>query len=151
MGFFNESYIVRSNFGNSYYLVFKISHYPYLQRIEIGSESLVTVNTFTINRLNRLKTLKIGDYSFYQEDNDYSYNKEDHSRSFRILNCESLESIEIGQYSFRKYGEFELKSLPQLQSIQIGKLANFSTHDTQSRNFYSSSFVIRGIEMMLNA
>lgn len=151
VGFFNESYIVRSNFGNSYYLVFKISHYPYLQRIEIGSESLVTVNTFTINKLNRLKTLKIGDYSFYQEDNDYSYNKEDHSRSFHILNCKSLESIEIGQYSFRKYGEFELKNLPQLQTIQIGKLANFSAHDTESRNFYSSSFVIRGIEMMLNA
>ena len=151
VGFFNESYIVRSNFGNSYYLVFKISHYPYLQRIEIGSESLSSVNTFTINKLNRLKTLKIGDYSFYQEDNDYSYNKEDHSRSFHILNCKSLESIEIGQYSFRKYGEFELKNLPQLQTIQIGKLANFSAHDTESRNFYSSSFVIRGIEMMLNA
>ena len=151
VGFFNESYIVRSNFGNSYYLVFKISHYPYLQRIEIGSESLVTVNTFTINRLNRLKTLKIGDYSFYQEDNDYSYNKEDHSGSFRILNCESLESIEIGQYSFRKYGEFELKNLPQLQTIQIGKLANFSAHNTWSYNFYSSSFVIRGIDILLNA
>ena len=109
------------------------------------------MNTFTINRLNRLKTLKIGDYSFYQEDNDYSYNKKDYSRSFRILNCESLESIEIGQYSFRKYGEFELKNLPQLQTIQIGKLANFSAHNTWSYNFYFSSFVIRGIDILLNA
>ena len=67
------------------------------------------------------------------------------SKSFHILNCESLESIEIGEYSFSDFGgEFELKNLPKLQSIQIGTIGN------DSYNFYSSSFVIRGIEMILN-
>ena len=64
----------------------------------------------------------------------------DASKSFHVLNCESLESIEIGEYSFSDFGgEFELKNLPQLQSIQIG-----------SHDFWCSSFEIRGIELILN-
>ena len=38
-----------------------------------------------------------------------------------------MESIEIGEYSFRDLaGDFELKNLPQLQSIQIGTLGSKS-------------------------
>ena len=67
------------------------------------------------------------------------------SKSFHILNCESLESIQIGEFSFSDFGgDFELKNLPQLQSIQIGTIGS------RSYNFYYSSFVIRGIEMILN-
>ena len=45
------------------------------------------------------------------------------SKSFHILNCESLESIQIGPKSFSDFGgDFELKNLPQLQSIQIGTI-----------------------------
>ena len=36
-------------------------------------------------------------------------------------------------------GQFELKNLPALQSIQIGTIGS------ESRNFCNSSFVIRGI------
>ena len=67
------------------------------------------------------------------------------SKSFHISNCESLESIEIGEYSFSDFaGEFELKNLPQLQSIQIGRIGS------DSLNFFESSFVIRGIELILS-
>ena len=67
------------------------------------------------------------------------------SKSFHILNCKSLESIQIGKLSFSDFaGEFELKNLPKLQSIQIGVI------ERDSRNFYNSSFVIRGIELILN-
>ena len=79
-------------------------------------------------------------------DNDWenqvgsAYNQ---SKSFHILNCESLESIQIGEYSFSDFGgDFELKNLPQLQSIQIGKISS------DSFNFYYCSFVIRGIDFM---
>ena len=89
--------------------------------------------------MNRLKTIKIGNNSFTQKKNSYGNNE---SKSFHILNCESLESIEIGKYSFYDYaGDFELKNLPQLRSIQIGTIGRYS------RNFYHSSFVIRGIDM----
>ena len=92
--------------------------------------------------MNRLKTIKIGNNSFTQKKNGCGY---DESKSFYILNCESLESIQIGEYSFSDYaGEFELKNLPQLQSIQIGTIG------TDSYNFHDSSFVIRGIELILN-
>ena len=72
-------------------------------------------------------------------------NGDDESKSFHILNCESLESIQIGEYSFSDFGgDFELKNCPQLQSIQIGTIGS------DSGNFHSSSFVLRGIEMILN-
>ena len=77
--------------------------------------------------------------------NQNHWNKDDKSKSFHILNCASLESIRIGGHSFRYFGEdFELRNLPQLQSIQIGKMGRYSN------NFYYSSFVIRGIDVILN-
>ena len=100
------------------------------------------METFRVDGLNRLKNLKIGNNSFTQTKNS---NGNDSSKSFHILNCESLESIQIGEYSFVDFGgEFELKNLPQLQSIQIG------TVGSNSSNFYYSSFVIQGIELILN-
>ena len=78
---------------------FDFSRFFCIESIEIGDGNFEFVKTFKIDGLNRLKTIKIGNNSF--------------------LNCESLESIEIGEYSFSDFGgEFELKNLPQLQSIQ---------------------------------
>ena len=92
--------------------------------------------------MNHLQTIKIGKNSFTQRKNS---NGNDESKSFHILNCESLESIEIGEYSFSDFGgEFELKNLTQLQSIQIGIIGS------TSYNFYWSSFEIEGIELILN-
>ena len=108
----------------------------------MGNDSFAFAKIFKIDGLNRLKTIKIGNNSFTQKKNSYG---NDSSKSFHILNCESLESIQIGQYSFNDFaGEFELKNLPQLQSIQIGTIGS------KSYNFYSSSFVIGGIDMILN-
>ena len=113
-----------------------------LQELEIGNDCFESVKTFKIDGLNRLKTIKIGINSFTQKKNDCG---DEESKSFHILNCESLESIQIGEYSFIDFaGEFELKNLPQLQSIQIGTIGR------ESYNFCYSSFVIRGIELILN-
>ena len=117
-----------------------LNRFEWLQSIEIGDDCFGSVKTFKIDGLNRLKTIKIGNKSFTQEKNSWG---NDSSKSFHILNCESLESIRIGEYSFSDFaGEFELKNLPQLQSIQIGTIRSFSG------NFLSSSFVIRGIDMI---
>ena len=113
-----------------------------LESIEIGDECFRSVKTFKIDGLNRLKTIKIGINSFTQKKSWYGNDK---SKSFHILNCESLESIQIGEYSFSDFaGDFELKNCPQLRSIQIGTIGSVSD------NFYGSSFVIRGIDMILN-
>ena len=119
-----------------------LNRFEWLRSIEIGNDCFGSVKTFKIDGLNRLKTIKIGINSFTQKKN---YKGNDSSKSFHILNCESLESIEIGKYSFSDFGgEFELKNLPQLRSIQIGTIEN------RSFNFCHSSFVIRGIELILN-
>ena len=113
-----------------------------LETIEIGDERFGSVQRFEIDGLNRLKTIKIGINSFTQKKNDWG---DDKWKSFHILNCESLESIQIGEYSFSDYaGDFELKNLPQLQSIQIGNIRR------KSYNFCFSSFVIRGTTIILN-
>ena len=119
-----------------------LNRFEWLRSIEIADDCFGSVKTFKIDGLNRLKTIKIGINSFTQKKTSYG---RDESKSFHILNCESLESIEIGEFSFSDYaGEFELKNLPQLQSIQIG------TVGSKSFNYYNSSFVIRGIELILN-
>ena len=119
-----------------------LNRFQCLQSIEIGDECFGSVKTFKIDGLNRLKTIKIGKNSFTQKKNR---NGNDKSKSFHILNCESLESIQIGEHSFSDFaGEFELKNLPQLQSIQIGTIGS------ESNNFFNSSFVIRGIDIVLN-
>ena len=122
------------------YTIFDFSRFSIVESIEIGNDCFGSVKTFQIDGLNRLKTIKIGNNSFTQ--NNYV---NDESKSFHILNCESLEFIQIGEYSFSDFGgEFELKNLPQLQSIQIGTIGS------ESWNFCCSSFVIGGIELILN-
>ena len=102
------------------------------------------MQTFEIDGLNRLQSLKIGKNSFTQH-KKYLFGY-DESKSFHILNCESLEFIQIGEWSFSDFGgEFELKNLTQLQSIQIGTLRSSSCNF-----YYGNSFVIRGIDMILN-
>ena len=135
------------------YTIFDFSRFTRVESIEIGNDCFASVKTFQIDGLNRLKTIKIGNNSFTQVkirnwDGDWdeaNKSANNQSKSFHILNCESLESIQIGEYSFSDYaGEFELRNLPQLQSIQIGTIGS------ESWNFCYSSFVIRGIEQILN-
>ena len=120
------------------YTIFDFSRFTLIESIEIGNDCFGSVKTFQIDGLNRLKTIRIGKNSFTQ--NKYWYGKYK-SKSLHLLNCESLESIQIGEFSFSDYGgKFELKNLPQLQTIRIGTIGS------TSRNFYYSSFVIRGID-----
>ena len=112
-----------------------LNRFEWLRSIEIGDDCFGSVKTFKIDGLNRLKTIKIGNNSFTQKRDFFGKNR---SKSFHVLNCESLESIEIGRYSFSDFGgDFELRNLPQLQAIQIGPL------NQDSFNFYSSSCEIK--------
>ena len=95
------------------------------------------VRTFVIDEMHELQTLKIGKNSFTNKPNSKVI---DYLRSAHILNCEKLETIEIGQYSFSDYaGEFELKNLPALKTLEIGELSK------SSNCFYFASFSVRGI------
>ena len=62
-----------------------------------------------------------------------------------MLKCESKECIQIGLYCFSDHaGDSESKNLPQLLSTKIGIELSLSN------NSYHCSFVIRGIDMILN-
>ena len=132
--------IGRFSFNNS--KIYDVSNLLILEVLIIGNDIYRNVSTFTLNGLKSLTTLSVGSNSFTHKPYWYGNDK---SKSFHILNYESLKSIQIGEYSFSDFaGDFELKNLPQLQSIQIG------TIERVSNNFFSSSFVIRGIDMMMN-
>ena len=124
-----------------------LNRFMNLESIEIGDDCFGTVKTLRIEGLNRLQTIKIGMNSFTQVKsndikNDYVgsiLNCRNESKSFHILNCESLKVIEIGVCSFADFGgEFELRNLENLESIKIGKIGY------TSMNFLWSLFNIRG-------
>ena len=113
----------------------------------IEDECFENVNEVMVNGLNELKYIQIGINSFTHLKSNSRWSNtlaRNESRSFSILNCGELESIEIGRYSFSDYGGgFELKNLPKLSTIKIGKIRN------DSSNFYYSSFEIKGIIDMI--
>ena len=119
------------------YTTFDFSRFTDLEYLEIGSNSFRSVETFIIDGMNNLTTLKIGEKSFTESKNGAG---SEYFKSFHIRNCESLESIEIGSLSFSDYaGEFELVNLPFLKSISFGEDGNLGF------NFYNSSFVVRSM------
>ena len=118
--------------NNEDYTIFNFSRFDLLEELIIGDDSFMYVNEFVIDGLDELKSLVIGMNSFTKKKNSYGNNP---NRSFVVLNCIELKSIEIDNYSFSDYGgEFELKNLPSLISIKMG-----------SYNFHHSSFKIKGI------
>ena len=128
------------------YTLFDFTRFTLVTSIEIGDYCFGSVQTFKIEGLNQLRSVKIGNNSFIlmKRDNWDESLVNNQSRSFHILNCESLETIQIDEYSFCDFaGEFELSNLKSLKSIQIGTIGS------RSYNFYWSSFVIRGIDMIL--
>ena len=111
-------------------------------RVLYKSDNFYYTEVFNIDGLFNLRNVSIGSNSFTQKKNSFG---NDSSKSFHILNCDKLESISIGEYSFSDYGgEFELSNLPQLQSIQIGQL------NSNSYNFYYlSNFEIQSISIII--
>ena len=136
------SMVIQSNTCNNFLITyFSMESDSNLESIEIGNDCFRYVNTFVIDGLNELRSLVIGINSFTKEKNSYG---DDCSRSFSISNCVELESIEIGLFSFSDYGGgFELRNISKLSTIKIGEIGRWSY------NFYSSSFVIKGIIDMI--
>ena len=129
--------------NNENYTTFNFSRFSVLEELIIGNNCFENVDIFKIDGLNELKSLKIGINSFTKEKSSWG---NDDSRSFGVLNCIELESIEIGDHSFSDYGGgFELKNLPKLSTIKIGMIGGYYSY-----NFYYSSFVVEGkIDMLL--
>ena len=135
--------IPNHSINNGNYNTFNFSRFIILEELIIGDECFENVNEFKIDRLNHLKSIKIGINSFthLKSDDEWDSDKANNmNRSFSLSNCDELKTIEIGEYSFRDYGGgFELKNLPKLSTIKIGEIG------TDSSNFSFSSFEIKGM------
>ena len=82
-------------------------------------------------------SLKVGRDSFTRVKDEPNISILFYGRYFSVINCEKLESIEIGEYSFHDYGdEFQLSNLPLLHTLQIGVV------ETRSSNFVSANFEV---------
>ena len=81
-----ESYIVGSRYGDIL-LRFTITNYPNLKLINIGDECFTEAKEIIIYDLQNLQSLKIGSNSFTMFKNGFG---NDVSKSFHIINCESL-------------------------------------------------------------
>ena len=140
--------VPNNSYNDATHSLLDFSRYTLVESIEIGDNCFESVKTFKIDGLNRLRSLRIGKNSFTQvKENEWNNDYQAAEsriiiglKSFQILNCKLLESIEIGEHSFADYGgDFELRNLNALQSITVGKIG------TKSWNFdIHSSFILRG-------
>lgn len=87
-----------------------------LKRIVIGNHCFGKVHLLEIDGLSELESMVIGAFSF---DNTAS-KKTQADGICRIVNCSKLTSIQIGDYSFSDFHALELRSLPSLQSLELG-------------------------------
>ena len=101
---------------NNLYVV-DLSSFKLLRSVVIGSSCFRYVLVFSIEGLNWLESVSIGDRSFTESCSIGSSFEGSH---FHIVNCPRLKSLSIGHCSFSRYNGFELAQLPQLQTISIG-------------------------------
>ena len=97
--------------------LFDLSAFKLQETIYIGGNNGKYVNTFIIDGLFKLRGLQIATGSFNGVNGESVPNP---SKSFHVVNCKELKTIEIGGECFRElFGEFELSRLPKLESITI--------------------------------
>lgn len=158
------STLIFSYFKEKYYVYSRLSSVDVFIGLGLILFSLLYSNVdnskaFKIDGLTRIKSIRIGDHSFIPPSSLENYHAPlsrraldslntlnslrssvRKTKSFHVENCYNLQFIEIGEYSFANFaGIFELKNLPNLQTIKIGIIGN------ESYNFCCTSFEIRGI------
>ena len=142
LGSYFQTSIVTDSGSCNYDFITSFKPKSRLEYIEIGDDCFENVDLFKVDGLNELKSLKIGINSFtHLKSGNWDWKiANNRNRSFSVLNCFELESIEIGEYSFVDYGGgFELINLPKLSTIKIGEIGS------DSSNFFVSSFIVKGI------
>lgn len=104
-----------------------------LKKIVIGNNCFNSVITFCLNGLNELESVVIGEKCFIHSIDKYLVRHSlpifDEDRmpmdiletKFSITNCSKLKRIVIDDESFSGYHSFEMKNLPQLESIHFKK------------------------------
>ena len=111
-----------------------LSLFPQLKSIEIGDRCFENVKEVKLVGLDRLESVVIGKNSFTKHKNRYGYNS---NRHFYLKNCERLEELKIGCYSFSDYSVCEIDNVPSLKVIEMGQV------NKDSYNFFHASLELK--------
>ena len=91
--------------------VLDLSRFTELEELTIGSNCFNYVSTVSISRLEKLKSIEIGEKSFQNE----SANNQ-----LMVKNCPALVSLKVGNQSFKGFKRLELSEMNGLKSVMIG-------------------------------
>ena len=131
-----EELIVESNSCNGMeWNALDLSFISHLRLLEVGDECFENVDEVKLIDLSKLERVVIGKNSFTKKKNSWpSY---DASRRFYLKNCERLRELKMGCWSFNDYSVCEIKNVPSLEVIEMGKL------NERSYNFRYASLELK--------
>ena len=103
---------------------FKLTGVPLLREMVIEENCFKTVRSFVMDGYSELEVLKIGNKSFTSPPSHWNhsiYGKiPPRYGGFKLINCNSLKSLQIGNGVFSWYTYFSLSNVPTLKYIIIG-------------------------------
>ena len=119
--------------GNWYYnkggdIEVNVVNYPNLRQISFGDYCFRNARILELTGLNALQGVAIGLNSFTGIGIH---------TSLRIVNCNSLSSIQISDASFADFHSIELRGLPSLVSIVMGERCFSSTKELEISGYHS--------------
>ena len=107
-----------------------------LQILKVGNNCFEHVMTVKLIGLKRLKSVVVGNESFYRMKIGGSF---DPNRHFYLKNCPSIQQLKMGRYAFADYCVCEIEDVPSLEVIEMGEL------NESSFNFYYASLELKSI------
>ena len=115
-----ETIIVDNNAcSNQSFTVLNLTRFVNLKVFEVGDYSFAYVNELKLIRLLMLERVVTGKYSIT------GYKKNDCDNpdgSFYLRDCERLNELKMGRYSFSDFTVCEISNLASLEVIEMGEL-----------------------------
>ena len=110
----------------------KLTNLPHLESISIGDNCFQNAESFQVDGLENLKQITIGHDSFIN-----TLSLQLTNQSFKVTNCNKLQTISIGSSSFAAFNTFIVEHLDSLAKLEIGKLGE------KSGNFLNASLKLK--------
>ena len=153
----NSIRVPNNSYNDATHSLFDYSHYTLVESIEIGDDCFAFVQTFKIEGLNRLRSLRIGKNSFTQvKENEWNNDYQAAEsrviiglKSFQILNCKENEWNNDYQAAESRViiglKSFQILNCKLLESIEIGEYS-FSDYggDFELKNLNSLQSITVG-------
>lgn len=116
--------------------VLDVSLLPSLRSLQVGDNCFENVEEVKLIGLNALEKVAVGRKSFTKEKNSFG---NDPKRHFYLKDCERLEELKIGRFSFSDFTVCEIEKADRLQTIQMGDVHEWSY------NFNYASLVLKSV------